>query len=203
MKINSFENGKPRTNRFFPKYKSVISEELISEGKWIKFEKTYMDLTRKTGTWETGKQTSRTGLWQFSLSCKELFIVKCIVLVKQFWTTNGWSLWGVIMSWWWGPHERACCCCCYVASVVSDSVRPHGWQPTRLHRPWGSPGKNTGVGCHFLLQCMKVKSESEVAQSCPTLLDPMDCSLPGSSAHRILQARVLEWGAIAFSHERA
>ena len=66
-------------------------------------------------------------------------------------------------------------------------------------RPWDSPGKNTGVGCHFLLQCMKVKSESEVAKSCPTLSDPMDCSLPGSSAHGIFQARVLEWGAIAFS----
>ena len=62
--------------------------------------------------------------------------------------------------------------------------------------PWDSPGKNTGLGCHFLLQCMKVKSESEVAQSCPTLSDPMDCSLPGSSIHGILQARVLEWGAI-------
>ena len=66
-------------------------------------------------------------------------------------------------------------------------------------RPWNSPGKNTGVGCHFLLQCMKVKSESEVAQSRPTLRDPMDCSLPGSSVHGIFQARVLEWGAIAFS----
>ena len=66
-------------------------------------------------------------------------------------------------------------------------------------RPWDSPGKNTGVGCHFLLQCMKVKRESEDAQSCPTLSDPMDCSLPGSSAHGIFQARVLEWGAIAFS----
>ena len=70
---------------------------------------------------------------------------------------------------------------------------------TRLPCPWDSPGKNTGVGCHFLLQCMKVKSESEVAQSCPTLLDPMDCSLPGSSIHGIFQAKVLEWGAIAFS----
>ena len=80
-----------------------------------------------------------------------------------------------------------------------DSVRPHRWQPTGLPRPWDSPGKNTGVGCHFLLQCMKVKSESEVAQSCPTLSDPMDCSLPGSSVHGIFQARVLEWGAIAFS----
>ena len=82
---------------------------------------------------------------------------------------------------------------------MSDSVRPHRWQPTRLPRPWDSPGKNTGVGCHFLLRCMKVKSESEVAQSCPTLSDPMDCSLLGSSVHGICQARVLEWGAIASS----
>ena len=80
---------------------------------------------------------------------------------------------------------------------MSDSVRPHRWQPTRLPRPWDSPGKNTGVGCHFLLQCMKVKSEREVAQSCPTLRYPMDCSLPGSPVHGIFQARVLEWGAIA------
>ena len=82
---------------------------------------------------------------------------------------------------------------------MSDSVRPHRWQPTRLRHPWDSPDKNTGVGCHFLFQCMKVNSESEVAQSCPTLLDPMDYSLPGSSVHGIFQARVLEWGAIAFS----
>ena len=78
-------------------------------------------------------------------------------------------------------------------------MQPHGRQPTRLPHPWDSPGKNYGVGCHFLLQCMKVKSESEVAQSYPTLCDPMDCSLPGSSIHGIFQARVLEWGAIAFS----
>ena len=64
-----------------------------------------------------------------------------------------------------------------------DSVWPHGWQPTRLPHPWDSPGKNTGVGCHFLLQCMKVKSESEVAQLCLTFSNPMDCSLPGSSIH--------------------
>ena len=70
---------------------------------------------------------------------------------------------------------------------------------TRLPCPWDSPGKNTGVGCHFLLQCMKRKSESEVAQSCPTLSDLMDCSLSGSSSHGILQARVLEWVASAFS----
>ena len=82
---------------------------------------------------------------------------------------------------------------------MSDSVQPHRQQPTRLPHPWDSPGKNTGMGCHFLLQCMKVKSESKVAQSCPTLCDPMDCSLPGSSVRGILQARTLEWGAIAFS----
>ena len=76
---------------------------------------------------------------------------------------------------------------------MSDSVRPHRRQPTRLPRPWDSPGKNTEVGYHFLLQRVKVKSESEVAQSCPTLRDPMDC------VHGIFQARVLEWGAIAFS----
>ena len=83
---------------------------------------------------------------------------------------------------------------------MSNSMWPHRRQTTRLPRPWDSPGKNTGVGCHFLLQCMKVKSEREVAQLCRTLSDPMDCSLSGSSAHGIFQARLLELGAIAFSH---
>ena len=82
---------------------------------------------------------------------------------------------------------------------MPDSVQPHRWQPTRLPRPWDSPGKNTGMGCHFLLLCMKVKNESEVTQLCLTLRDPMDCTLLGSSIHGIFQARVLEWGAIAFS----
>ena len=76
---------------------------------------------------------------------------------------------------------------------------PHRRQPTRLPRPWDSPGKSTGVGCHCVLQCMKVKSESEITQSCPTLSDSMDCSPPGSSVHGIFQARVLEWGVIASS----
>ena len=84
--------------------------------------------------------------------------------------------------------ELAGCCCCCVASVVSESVRPHRQQPTRLPCPWDSQGKNTGVGCHFLLQCRKVKSESEVAQSCPTQrihgLQP-----PGSSVHRIFPGK--------------
>ena len=82
---------------------------------------------------------------------------------------------------------------------MSDSERPHRWQPIRLPHLWDSPGKKTGVGCHFLLQCMKVKRESEVAQLFLTLSDPMDCSLTGFSIHGIFQARVLEWGAIAFS----
>ena len=102
---------------------------------------------------------------------------------------------GIQPSLWSNSNIHTCCCC--IASVVSDSVRPHRWMPTRLPSPWDSPDKNTGVGCHFLLQCMKVKSESEVAQSGPTLSYPMDCSLPGSSVHGIFQARVLEWGAIA------
>ena len=85
---------------------------------------------------------------------------------------------------------------------LSDSVRTHRRQPTRLPCPWDSLGKNTGVNCHFLLQSMKMKSESEVAQLCLTLHDPMDCSLPGSSFHGIFQARVLEWVAIELKRQR-
>ena len=101
----------------------------------------------------------------------------------------------------WKQWQTLFCCCCYckVASVMSDSVRPQRQQPTRLPSPWDSPHKNTEVCCHFLLQCMKMKCESEVAQSCLTLSEPMDCSLPGSSVHGIFKARVLEWDAIAFS----
>ena len=84
---------------------------------------------------------------------------------------------------------------------MSDSLQPHRRQPTRLPRPWDSPGKNTGVGCHCLLQCVKVKSESEVAQPFPTLIGPIDCSPPGSSVHGISELRVLEWGTIAFSEK--
>ena len=95
------------------------------------------------------------------------------------------------------PHSSAASAAKSFQSCLT--VQRHTRQPTRLHRPWDSPGKNTGVGCHFLLQCMKVKSESEFAQSCPTLWDPMDCRSPGSSVHRIFQARVLEWVAIAIT----
>ena len=97
----------------------------------------------------------------------------------------------------------------YIVSLISynlymllsrfSHVRTHRWQPTRLPHPWDSPGKNIRVGCYFLLQYMKVKSENDVAQSCLTLSHPMDCSLPGFPIHGIFQARVLEWGAIAFS----
>ena len=86
---------------------------------------------------------------------------------------------------------------------MSESVRPHRWQPTRVLCPWDSQGKNTGVGCHFFLQCRKVKSKSEVAQSCPTLSDPMDCSPPGSSIHGIFQARVIlsRWWIFLYLHD--
>ena len=117
------------------------------------------------------------------------------------WTRTPWNL----LMCWRLPFLAYCIVAAAAAKslqscpTLSDSVRPRRRQPTRLPRPWDSPGKNTGVSCHFLLQCMKVKSESEVTQLCPTLRDPMDCSLPGSSAHGIFQARVLEWVAIAFS----
>ena len=90
-----------------------------------------------------------------------------------------------------------------VPSVISDSVQPHRQQTIRLRRPWDSPGKNTGVGCHFLLQCMKMKSENEVAQLCLTLHHPMGCSLPGSSVHGIFQARELEWVIVSFSNKES
>ena len=108
-------------------------------------------------------------MWAFSSSvsrCHSLDVQGLLTalasLVAEQTLEHGLSSWG--------------CCCCCVTSVVSDSVRPHRRQPTRLPCPWDSPGKNTGVACHFLLHCMKMKSESEVAQSCPALTDPMDCS---------------------------
>ena len=96
-------------------------------------------------------------------------------------------------------HRRRVCVSC---SVMSDSLQPHRRQPTRPLHPWDSPGKNTGVGCHFLLRKELEKEISDVAQLCPTPSDPMDCSLPASSIHGIFQARVLEWGAISFSRHR-
>ena len=131
-------------------------------------------------------------------SCVQLFVTACTAACQAplslgFSRQKYWS--GLPFP----SPMHACMHACQVTSVVSNSVRPHRRQPTRLLCPWDSQGKNSGVGCHSLLQCMKVKSESEVAQSCPTPCDPVDCSLPGSSVHGIFQARVLEWGAIAFS----
>ena len=137
-------------------------------------------------------------------SCRGLFILSATSL--QFRKTAGFCLFPLVslvcflfVRDYCSLFSNICCCCCKVASVVSNSVQPHRRQPTRLPRTWDSPGKNTRVGCQFLLQCMKVKSEREVAQSSPTLRDPTDYSLPGSSIHGIFQAIVLEWGAIAFS----
>ena len=110
---------------------------------------------------------------------------------------------GTLCPQWYNKAECVCVCVCVCAraraQLCPTLLRPHGLQPTRFLCPWNFPGKNTGVGCHFLLQCMKVKRESEVAQSCLTPRDPMDHSPPGSSVHGIFQARVLQWGAIAFS----
>ena len=111
------------------------------------------------------------------------------------------SLWGGKRVWilnrWQAGNDLVSCTYVMLLLLLSrfSCVRlwPQRRQPTRLPRPWDFPGKNTGVGCHFLLQCMKVKTESEVPQSCPTRRDPMDCSLSGSSVHGIFQARVLEW----------
>ena len=117
-------------------------------------------------------------------------------LVKNppaMWETWVWSLG------WEDPLEKGKAAAAAKSLQSCLTLQPHGLQPTRLPYPWDSPGKNTGVGCHFLLQCMKVKSESEVPQSHPALHNPMDCSLPGSSVHGIFQTRGLEWGAIAFS----
>ena len=100
---------------------------------------------------------------------------------------------------WEAPYEKITAAAAAKSLQSCPTLRPHRWQPTRLPRPWDSPGKSTGVGCHFLLQCIKVKSESEVPQSCPTLSDPMDCGPPGYSVHGIFQARTLEWVAISFS----
>ena len=121
----------------------------------------------------------------FPTQGSNLFLLHLPVLAGRFFTTR--ATWEAHLS-----------MLLLLLSHVSDSVRPHRHQPTTLPRPWDSPGENTGVGCHFL-QCMKVKSESEAAQSCPALSDRMDCSPPGSSIHGIFQVRVLEWGTIASS----
>ena len=130
--------------------------------------------------------------------------VGCHALLQQIFTTQEWNQ-GLLHCRWilyQLSYEGSPKYAAAAKSLQScPTLWPHRRQPARLPRPWDSPGKNTGVGCHFLLQCMKVKSESEVAQLCPTLSDPMDCSLPGSSVHGIFQARVLEWGPKYAKHQ--
>ena len=145
--------------------------------------------------------TTRTERGDTSLSCLSwLSLAFCFQLSPPWPRTSSPHHHASALS----PHEPILRIIMFMLLLLSRFSRvwlvwPHRRQPIRLPRPWDSPGKNTGVGCHFLLQRMKMKSESEVAQSCLTLSDPMDCSLPGSSVHGIFQARVLEWGAIAFS----
>ena len=134
----------------------------------------------------TGKTIALTR-WNFVVKVMSLFFNMLCRLVIAFLPSSKHLLISRLQS----PSAVIFSSVQFSRSVVSDSVRPHRWQPTRVPHPWDSAGKNTGVGCHFLLQCMKVKIESEVAQACPILHDPMDCSLPGFSVHEICQARGL------------
>ena len=149
------------------------------------------------GAWQAtvhGVPNSQTWLTMPTAAADRYMIERKIIDIDKLWASYAKD--NCLFPHWLATVARILCCC---RSAVERRVRPHRQQPTRLPRPWDSPGKNTGVGRHCLLQCMKVKRESEVAQSCPTPRDPMDCGLPGSSAHGIFQARGLEWGAIAFS----
>ena len=143
------------------------------------------------GLQRVGHNTLSNGSYNFSYS--RTTILLSIVAVPIYIPTN--SVGGFPSL-----HILSAAAAAYLLQSCPTLCDPIDGSPPGSHHPWDSPGKNSGVGCHFLLQCMKVKSESEVAQSCPTLSDPMDCSPPGSSVHWIFQARVLEWGAIAFSN---
>ena len=139
------------------------------------------------------KWCARNILFELSfLICKmEIIIVPPLVL----------PLWLEIIYFTWDfPGGAAAAAAAKSLQSCPTLCNPIDGSPPGPPRPWDSPGKNTGVGCHFLLQRMKVKSESEVPQSCSTLSNPMDCSLPGSSVNGIFQARILEWGAIAFNY---
>ena len=127
------------------------------------------------------------------LSFKPAFSLSSFTFIKKLFSSSSLSAIRVVSSAYLSAGSR------WGIPLVTKVMRKEARQTQRLSCPWDSPGKNTGVGCHFLLPCMKGKSESEVAQSCPTFCDPMDCSLPGSSVHGIFQARILEWGATAFS----
>ena len=145
------------------------------------------------------------GWGQWIRLCRSTHVI--VYLLSKYLLSNCWvpdtglgkvdgltSVWVALMRQRWYSLHLLLSHFSHVRLCVTPQTAAH-----QAPRPGDSPGKNTGVGCHFLLQCMKVKSESEVAQSCPTVRDPMDCSLSGSPVHGIFQARVLEWGAIAFS----
>ena len=144
----------------------------------------------------TRESVERWGSWDAACAPVDKL---CVWLWRKGWLflicTNGQGVLPAALDW--GSLAAAAAAAKSLQSY--PTVRPHRRQPTRLPCPWDYPGKNNRVGCYFLLQCLKMKSEREVVQSCLTLGDPMDCSPPGSSVHGIFQARVLEWGAIAFS----
>ena len=127
--------------------------------------------------------------WVISLEWSSGFSY-CLQFKSEF-GNKQFMIWAMVSSW-------SCFCWLYAAAAAKSLqlcltlCDPIDGSPPGSPCPWDSPGRNTGVGCYFLLQRMKVRSESEVAQSCPTLSNPMDFSLPGSSVHGVFQARVLE-----------
>ena len=180
---------KKKRTTIFLNFTPDIFKTLLYHGS-SKFWPPWKPVTHSTDSVRIlGGASSKVRITLPSDSCSGI-VFFCAVFPRNFWYCVS-------------HHSR---CLNNVGTAAAKSLQscptlcdPTDSSPTRLPCPWDSPGKNTGVGCHFLLQRMKVKSESEVAQSCPTLSNPMDCGLPGSSVHGIFQARVLEWGAIAFS----
>ena len=153
-------------------------------------------------TFHTGESWNILDLWYIRVdrNCISATVKSLTSMEYPIRTSNlNWALCVIIKP---TVYKRVAAAAAKLLQSCPTLCDPTDSSPPGSH-PWDSPGKNTGVGCHFLLQCMKVKSESEVAQSCLTLCNPMDCSLPGSSTHGIFQARVQEWGAIAFSVQKS
>ena len=151
---------------------------------------------------EREMRLEKSGRWEEFWERQQTILIFIHYLTNIYWVITLCHVLFCALEYGREKNKYFCSCSAYSLLLTAKSLqscptlRPHGRQPTRLPCPWDSQGKRTGVGCHFLLQCMKVRSESEVSQSCPTLSDPMDCSPPGSSMHGIFQARVLEWGAM-------
>ena len=176
----------------FPSFR-VFSNELVLPIRWPKYWSFSLSISPSNGY---------SGLISFSIDWYDLLSAQR-TLQEPFLAPQLKSINSLVPSSLFGPTHTSIHAATAAAKSLQSCltmVRPHRQQPTRLRHPWDSPGKNPGVGCHFPLQCMKVKSESEVALSHPTLSDSMDCSPPGSSVHGIFQAKVLEWVAIAFSN---